>query len=78
MKRVFLCILYNYKSNKNIITKKTTNGMNDMDGMQSCKREVNYSKCKPIGSLSLLTFDAGTIPPDVDASKLCLRVLSIK
>ena len=41
---------------------KTTN----MDGMKSCERMVVYSECKPIGSLSLLKFDAGTIPPDVD------------
>ena len=27
---------------------------------------VDYSECKPIGSMSLLKFDAGTISPDVD------------
>ena len=49
------------------VNDKTTIVLKDMDRMKSSERMVDYSKCKPISSLSLLTFDAGTIPPDVDA-----------
>ena len=49
------------------VNNKTTNVLKDMDGMKSCGKMVAYTKCKPNGSLSLLKFDAGTIPPDVDA-----------
>ena len=44
------------------VNDKTTNVLKDIDRMKSSERMVDYSKCKPIGSLSLLTFDAGTIP----------------
>ena len=46
---------------------KTTNILKDMDGMKASERMVDYSECKPIGSLTLLKFDARTIPPDVHA-----------
>ena len=46
---------------------KTTFALKDMDRMKSPERMVDNSKCKPISSMLLLTFNAGTIPPDVDA-----------
>ena len=48
------------------VNDKTTIVLKDMDRMKSSERMVDYSKCKPISSLSLLTFDARPIPPDVD------------
>ena len=36
MKRVFLCILYNYKSNKNIITKKVSGKGHKKETKKEC------------------------------------------
>ena len=45
---------------------QTTNVVKDMNGIKSIDRKVDYSEYKPIGSMALLKFDAGTISPDVD------------
>ena len=55
-----------WKDSDKKVNNKTTNVLKDMNGMKSSKRMVDFSECKPIGSMSLLKFVAGTIPPDVD------------
>ena len=55
-----------------IIILKDTNGIKHSERMEDCS-EYRY-----IGSISPLTFEAGTIPPDIYATKLFSQQLTVK
>ena len=49
---------------------KITNVLKDTKGIKPSERMEDCSKYKSIGSISPLTFEVVTIPPDIDATKL--------
>ena len=48
------------------------------NGIKRSERIEDCSEYKYIGSISPLTFEAGTIPPDIYATKLFSQQLTIK